>query len=74
MDSRWRLENKYSRHYGVPREMALEERLINRHILHCHHSLIRLKVDYAINKQERVAVRHDFEDRVDVENHVLAGR
>src|SRR5262245_38629519 len=48
-------------HHRITREMAHEERLIDRHVLDGDDVLARLARDHAIHHQERIAVRQVLE-------------
>ena len=58
---------KYAWHYGFAREVSLEERLVECNILDTHNfgfgHLYNL-----IHQQERIAVRHNFLDTVDIDD------
>src|SRR6185295_11673857 len=51
---RERLDHEYSGHHGVAREMALEERLVHRHVLDAADRFVLVELDDAIDEQERV--------------------
>ncbi|CAM2159508.1 hypothetical protein PT2222_50347 [Paraburkholderia tropica] len=62
-----RFENHHAGHDRTLREMAREKGLVDRHILQRLDALVRLELDDPVHHQERIAVRQQREDLVDVE-------
>jgi hypothetical protein len=52
--------------------VALEKRLVDGDILDGDQAFSRLELDNAIDQQEGVAMRQEFQDLLDVERHSLA--
>ena len=67
---RHRLEDQHARHHRAVREMADEERLVDRDVLERLDALARFDLEHPVDQQERVAVRQLLEYFVDV-HHVL---
>jgi hypothetical protein len=67
-----RFDQKHSRHYRVIREMALKKRLIDCDILEPDHVSQTVSLEDSIYKQERVTLRQDLEDVLNLLNRKAA--
>src|SRR5690554_141528 len=61
-----RLDHQHARHHRLPGEVTLEERLVATDVLVAQHPLARLRLDHAVDQQERIAVGQQLPDGVDV--------
>jgi hypothetical protein len=59
---------QHARHDGALREVAVEELLVGRHLLHTHRALAWLELNNLVDQQERVAVRQNLLDAVNLED------
>ena len=66
-----RLHHQHAGHEGSAGEMALEELLADRHVLHGDHAPPGLVLDDRIHQQGRVAIRQAVEEQGDVDRHRL---
>src|SRR5206468_7581898 len=57
-----RLDDQHPRHQRIGREMSLEERLVERHVLQAADRYAGLTVEHAVDQQERIAMRKLLED------------
>ncbi len=54
---------------GIAGKVALEERLVDGHILDGHQALAALELDHSVDQQKRVTVRKEIQDFLDVKCH-----
>ena len=54
---RQRFEHQHARHHRPVREVAVEERLVDRDVLERDDALALLQLQHAVDQQERIAVR-----------------
>ena len=62
------LDDQHPGHHRILREVPLEERLVDGDVLEADAALVAVHVVDAVEHQERVAVRQQLEDAVDVEH------
>ncbi len=60
------LDDQHARHHRILREVALEERLVDGHVLDADARLVAVDVVDAIEQQEGVAVRQQLQNLADV--------
>src|SRR5690606_23197996 len=60
------LDDENARHDGVAREVALEEWLVDGHVLEPDGGLVAIHVEDAIDQEERIAMRQQLEQARDI--------
>src|SRR5262249_26297772 len=63
---------QYPGHHRMTREMSLEERFVEADVLQRRNPRTGFKLKHPIDQQHRVAMRHQFQDVLDVEVHFLS--
>src|SRR5579863_106536 len=66
---RHRLDDQYTRHNRLAREVPLKKLLVDRHVLHADNALQALHLQNSIDHQKRIAMRQQFLNFVHVQNH-----
>ena len=66
---RQRLDDQHARHHRMAREVAHEERLVDRDVLQRDDALARHELEHAVDEDDRIAVRQLPHDLLDVHLH-----
>ena len=59
---------EHARHDRESGKMSAEKLLVDRHVLDGDDAFFALQLEHAVDQQERIAVRQDLQDVVDVEH------
>jgi hypothetical protein len=62
-------ENQHAGHDGLSRKMALKEIFVYGDVFDCDNALLAFHFLDGVDEEERISVRENFLDPVDVENH-----
>ena len=65
------LDDQDAGHDRPARPVSLEERLVDAHVLERHDATAGLELEHPVDQQERVAMRQDLHDPLDVHRAVL---
>src|SRR5256712_7317848 len=63
---RHRLDDEHARHHRIAGKVALEKRLVQRHVLDGLDALPHVALEHAVDQQERIAMRQVTHDLVDI--------